>query len=222
MSGFPPSPRLQKGALVAVDLFNPLASLIVFQYNPETLTRSLTANAQSSRTEQQTEVLRVLGPPAETINLEIELDATDQLEKGDPTAVALGLHPTLAALENLLYPKSAKVIVDEVLRRAGMLEVTPPEQPLTFFVWGNIKRVLPVRVTEMSITEEFFDPTLNPIRARVRLGLRVLTYRDLGFLSVGGAAFLAHQIQKELMATQNGLGTLASASFSLSQGLTIT
>ena len=215
MSGYPLSPRLQKGALVGLDPFNPLASVIVFQYNPETLTRSLTANTKADprKTEQQAEVLRLIGPPTEEITLDIELDATDRMEEGDPLALERGIHPTLASLEMLLYPKSATVILKEVLVRAGLLEVVGPQQPLTLFVWGE-KRVLPVRLTQLRITEQFFDPALNPIRAQVSLGLRVLNYRDLGLASVGGAIFLAHQIAKETMATLAGLGTVASGSVS--------
>jgi hypothetical protein len=207
---------------VGLDPFNPLASVIVFQYNPETLTRTLTGNTKADprKTEQQAEVLRLIGPPTEEIRLEIELDATDQMEKADPLALETGIHPTLASLEMLLYPKSVTVILKEVLVRAGLLEVVGPQQPLTLFVWGA-KRVLPVRLSQMTITEEFFDPQLNPIRAHVNLGLRVLNYRDLGLASVGGAIFLAHQIAKETMATLAGLGTVASGSvaFAIPGGL---
>jgi len=220
-SGFPISPRLQKGALVGLDPFNPAASIILFQYNPETLTRTLTPSAVAEQTEDQAEVLRLIGPPTETITLDVEVDATDQLEDGEPNAMAVGIHPTLAAMEMLIYPKALNVIANEVLSRVGIIEVIPPQAPLTIFVWGP-KRVVPVRMTEMSFTEDFFDPTLNPIRAKVHLGMRVLTYRDLGLTSPGGALFMAHQLVKEAMATVQGVGTVsATASFSLSSGLTL-
>jgi hypothetical protein len=61
--------------------------------------------------------------------------------------------------------------------------------------------VLPVRLSQLSITEELFDPNLNPIQAKVTLSLQVLTYQDLGFASVGGAIFLGQQMAKEAMAT---------------------
>jgi hypothetical protein len=209
MSDFPRSPRLQKGAIVGFDIANPLASVIIFQYNPDTLTRTLTpqmANANADRTE----ALRLKGPPEESIRLEVEISATDQLEKGDPLATTLGIHPTLASLEMLLYPKSLTVIGNEVLAKLGVIEVVPMEAPLTFFIWG-VKRILPVRLTECTITEEAFDPDLNPIRAKVGLGLRVLTYNDLGLASVGGAVFMAHQVIKEVMATVGGIGNIAGA-----------
>jgi hypothetical protein len=205
MSTFPNSPRLQKGALVGLDPMNPLASVIVFQYNPEKLTRSLTPQSAGTKAEGGTapgEALRLLGPPAETITLDVEIDATDQLEKAQPPTTTAGIYPQLAALEMLLYPKSALVIANEILLRVGVIEVVPPETPMAVLVWGS-KRVLPVRLNNLSITEEMFDPNLNPIHAKATLGLRVLTYRDLGLLSPGGALFMAHQLGKERLATLN-------------------
>jgi hypothetical protein len=205
MSSFPNSPRLQKGALVGLDPVNPLASVIVFQYNPEKLTRSLTPQSAGGGASGGTapgEALRLTGPPEETISLDVEIDATDQLEKAQPPTTTVGIYPQLAALELLLYPKSALVIANEILLRVGIIEVVPPETPLSVLVWGP-KRVLPVRLTTFSITEEMFDPNLNPIHAKATLGLRVLTYRDLGLLSPGGALFMAHQLGKERLATLN-------------------
>jgi hypothetical protein len=209
MSSFPGSPRLLKGAIVGLDPMNPLASIVVFQYNPESLTRRIQANAAQAGAAQG-EALRLKGPPQETINCTVEIDAADQMERADPVTGLLGIHPTLASLEMLLYPKSALVIANEVLARVGVIEVVPAEAPLTLFIWG-IKRVVPVRLTEFSINEEAFDPDLNPIRAKVTLGMRVLTYQDLGLLSVGGALFMVHQVVKEVMATVGGIGAIAGA-----------
>lgn len=209
MSTFPGSPQLLKGAIIGVDPFNPLASVIVFQYNPDTLTRTLTAQTTGGNADRG-EALRLKGPPQETIKIDVEIDATDQLEQGRGTATSLGIHPTLASLEMLLYPKSALVIANEVLAQIGIIEIVPPEAPLTLFVWG-VKRVLPVRLTEFSITEEAYDPGLNPIRAKVSLGMRVLNYSDLGLLSVGGGLFMAHQVMKEVMATIGGVNTLGGS-----------
>src|SRR5215211_4979526 len=209
MSTFPGSPKTQKGAIVGLDPFNPLASVIVFQYNPDTLTRTLTAQTAGGNAAQG-EALRLKGPPQENITVNVEIDAADQLERADGIATSMGLYPTLSSLEMLLYPKSALVIANEVLANIGVIEIIPPEAPLTLFVWG-IKRVVPVRLTTFSITEEAFDPNLNPIRAKVNLGLRVLNYQDLGLLSAGGALFMAHQIIKEVMATINGVSTIAGA-----------
>ena len=209
MTSFPRSPLLQKGALIGLDPFNPLASVIIFQYNPEKLTRTVTAQT-SGEDGDPNEALRLTGPPKENIKADIEIDAADQLETGDPLAGELGIHPTLASLEMLLYPKTAIVIANEVLKAVGTIEVIPPEAPLTLFVWG-IKRVLPVRVTSFTITEEAFDPNLNPIQAKVTLDMDVLTYQDLGLLSVGGALHMAHTIIKEVMATIGGASNIAGA-----------
>jgi hypothetical protein len=203
MTTFPNSPRLIKGALVGVDIFNPLASVVVFQYNPDTMTRRLEARATGGgETSDRSEAFRLTGPPKETITLNIEVDATDQLEQANPITIISGISPTLAALEMLLYPKSASVIANTVLAQAGNIEIIPPEGPLTLFVWGPT-RVLPVRVTGFSITEEAYDPLLNPIRAKVDLTLNVLSYMDLKLTNPGHMLFMAHQIAKEVMATTN-------------------
>lgn len=208
MTTFPNSPRLTKGALIGIDPFNPLASVIIFQYNPETLTRTITAQTEEGQVAQG-EMLRRKGPPQETISLVVDIDATDQLEQDKGQAKNLGIHPTLAALEMLLYPKSAFVIANEVLLNVGILEVIPPKNVLTVLVWGP-KRILPVLLSKMSIVEEAFDPYLNPIRAKATLELRVLNYQDLGLASAGGSLFLMHQVTKEVMATIGGVGNIAA------------
>lgn len=203
MTTFPRSPRLLKGALVSFELPNPKPAVIVFQYNPDTLSRTLEAQTGG----EGTDALRIKGAPVETIKLDSELDATDQLEQG---AAAIGLHPQLAALEVLIYPKSALVIANTALLNAGTIEILPPQAPFTLFIWGP-KRVLPVRLTEFSITEEAYDPQLNPIRAKVSLGLRVLSYNDLPVANPGYHLFLAHQIVKETMAAIARTGSLDAA-----------
>jgi len=218
MSSFPGSPKVMKGAIIGLDPFNPLASVIIFQYNPEKLTRTLTAQTTGGDADKG-EALRLKGPPQEAITLEVDIDATDQLEHAQFPAVQLGIYPTLASLEMLLYPKSALVIANEVLQAVGVIDIIPHEAPLTLFIWG-VKRIVPVRLTTFSITEEAFDTSLNPILAKVNLGLRVLNYNDLGLLSVGGALFMAHQIIKEVMATIGGVASIGGAgSFSASASI---
>jgi hypothetical protein len=200
-------PRMIRGALIGIDPLNPVASVIIFQYNPDTLTRTLQAQT-GSESGDTSEQLRLKGPPAETIRLDVEIDATDQLERGDATTSALGIYPQLSALEMLIYPKSALVIANTVLLALGTIEVIPPMAPLTIFVWGP-KRALPVKLSDFSITEEAHDTHLNPIRAKVTLGLRVLSYSDLPIGHPGYALFLAHQVAKEVMATIGGAGSIA-------------
>jgi hypothetical protein len=201
MSSFPGSPRLLKGALIGVDPLNPLGAVVVFQYNPDTMTRKLEPRAVSAEGDRG-EAFRLTGAPKETITLSVEIDATDQLEQANPLAIATGIYPTLAALEVMLYPKSAIVIANTILSLIGTIEVIPAESPMTLFVWGP-QRVLPVRITSFSITEEAHDPLLNPIRAKVDLSLAVLSYQDLPTLSAGRVLFLAHHIVKEVMAATN-------------------
>lgn len=203
MSGFPGSPRLVKGAIIGLDPLNPLASVVVFQYNPDSMTRKLEARASGGADgADRAEAFRLAGPPRETITLNVEVDAADQLEQGNPLAMASGVAPMLAALEMLLYPKSAGVIANLALAQAGNIEIIAPEAPLTLFVWGPA-RVLPVRVTGFGISEEAYDTRLNPIRARVDLTLHVLSYVDLKLGNPGHTLFMAYQIVKEVLATSN-------------------
>jgi hypothetical protein len=201
MTSFPGSPRVLKGALVSVDPATPIPNVIIFQYNPDTLTRTLkprAAGGDGARAEGQ----RLTGPPEETIKVDVEIDAADQLEVSDPIATAFGIHPQLAALEMLSYPKSPLVIANTALLAGGVIEVIPPDAPLTLFIWGA-QRILPVRVTDCSITEDAHDPLLNPIRAKVGLGLRVLSYNDFSITNPGYYIFLAHQVLKETMSVVN-------------------
>ncbi len=215
MSTFPGSPRLLKGAIVGLDPFNPVASIIVFQYNPETLTRRLDARATGGgEAADRSEPFRLRTAPSETITLAVTVDATDQLEVADDLAVRAGVGPALSALEMLLYPKSTLVVANAVLAQLGNLEIIPPQAPLTVFVWGA-QRVLPVRLTGFSITEQAYDAQLNPILATVDLTLTVLSYADLKITDPGYTLFLAYQIAKELMASSNPAGSLLNTGASL-------
>src|SRR5712671_5063137 len=117
MTTFPNSPRVLKGALVGIDPTNSVPTVVIFQYNPDTLTRSLKPRAPGGDA-ARSEVQRLTGPPEETIQIDVEIDATDQLEKNDAIAGSLGIHPQLAALETLAYPKNALVIANTVLLAA--------------------------------------------------------------------------------------------------------
>lgn len=213
MTTFPGSPRLIRGALVGLDLMNPVASVVVFQYNPESMTRRIEPRAMGGEGDRS-EAFRLTGPPKETITLAVEVDATDQLESGSPQATIAGVTPALAALEMILYPKSPLVVANTILAQVGNIEIVPPEAPMTLFVWGP-QRVLPVRLTGLSITEEAFDPLLNPIRAKLDLTLQVLSYADLKVTHPGYTLFLAHQIAKEVVATTQVANSAQALGFSL-------
>jgi hypothetical protein len=201
MSSFPNSPYVIKGGIVLLDPTTAqVQKIIALQYNPDTLTRSLQVQAVTEGSDRS-EALRLKGPPVETFKVEAEIDATDQLEAAEQnrTVVENGIHPQISALEMIVYPRSTQAIANFALSQTGTLEIMPVEAPLTLFVW-SARRILPVRLTEFSITEEAFDTKLNPIRAKVSLGMRALSFDDLGFATKGGSLFLAYQQQKERLA----------------------
>jgi hypothetical protein len=210
-TGFTRSPRTLKGGIVTIDpRTSAVLRVVALQYNPDSVTRTLQVQSAGDGGDQS-EALRLKGPPVETIKLEAELDLTDQLETAEPgsNAVQLGLQPQLANLETLVYPLASQLDAHNALAQAGTLEIVPTEAPLTLFVWSQ-HRILPVRITELSITEEAFDPALNPIRAKVSLGFRVLSVTDLGFAHKGGNLYMVYQRQKERFATLNGAGVLSA------------
>jgi hypothetical protein len=215
VSAFPGSPRVLKGGLVLLDpdQFTVLPNgIIVLQYNPDTLTRSLKVKGIEEGGDR-TEAMRLTGPPVETIKLDAEIDATDQLETGDQTATQYGVAPQLAALETTVYPPSATLQDNFNLSQQGVLEIVPMLAPFALFVW-SANRIAPVRITELSITEEAFDPKLNPIRAKVALGLRVLTIDDLTFSDKSGSLYMTYQRQKENLAGKFHGGTFSALGIS--------
>ena len=211
MTTFPGSPRLLKGGIVLIDpTTSNVLRIITLQYNPDTLTRSLQIKALTEGGDRS-DALRLTGPPVETIKLDAEIDATDQLEfpEQNQNTVQLGIYPQLAALETIIYPANSQIQANNRLASAGTLEIIPMESPLTLFIWSK-NRVLPVRLTDFSITEEAFDPALNPIRAKVSLGMRVLSVNDLPFDHKGTSLFMSYHQQKESLAAKAQGGSLST------------
>ena len=211
MSAFPGSPRVLKGGIVLLDpdKFTVLPNgIIVLQYNPDTLTRSLKIKGADEGGDRS-EALRLTGPPVETFKLDAEIDATDQLEVADANTLQYGIFPQLSALETLVYPASQTLQRNFSLAQQGTLEIMPMQAPLTLFVW-SANRIIPVRLTECSITEEAFDPSLNPLRAKVSLGMRVLSIDDLDFNDKSGSLYMTYQQQKESLARLNQAGTFGA------------
>ncbi len=181
-----------RGALVSVDPVTLTPSVIAFQYNPATLSRSFQVSAATGGAEAGQRG----GPPSETLQVEIELDATDDLEAGrGPAAVSA----RIAAILGLVTPLASDVQANLMLVSQGAIEVLPPDAPVLLFVFGP-QRVLPVQLTELSVTEEAHDATLSPIRARVALGLQVLSYSDLSQSHPAHALSLANQVAREASA----------------------
>jgi hypothetical protein len=210
MTTFPRSPRILKGGIV---LLNPTTSaierIISLQYNPVSLSRTL--KGQSIDSTDRSQALRLKGPPIETYSLEAEIDATDQLEfpEQNKEVQENGIAPILATLESMVYPKSSELLSNNSQASTGVLEILPTEGPLILFIWSK-NRVMPVKLTTFSITEEAFDTKLNPIQAKVSLGMQVLTVNDLGFDHKGGQLYMAYQQQKEQLASKFKPGLLSS------------
>lgn len=197
MTGFPGSPQLAKGGIVVIDPQNShVQQVIPLQYNPESLTRSFQVQGADDGDGARSSALRLKGPAVETLKLDAEIDATDLLEVADSDAMELGIHRELATLEALLYPSTRALNAGNEKARIGTLEIAPMESALTLFVWSQ-ERILPVRITELSVTEEAFSPSLNPLRAKVSLGMRVLSVDDLGFEHKGGGLFMTYLTRKE-------------------------
>ncbi len=210
MSTFSGSPRLLKGGLVLIDPdTSAVQRIIALQYNPDTLTRTIQPAGSGADSGDRSQPLRLKGPPVETIKLEAEIDATDQLAAASDTIAEVGLHAQLAALELIVYPKSSQLQSNNTLAQSGTLEIIPMQAPLTLFIWSR-QRILPVRITDLSVTEEAFDPALNPIRAKVSIGMRVLNVNDLGFNHKGGSLFLSYLQAKEKLAGKAASGALSA------------
>ena len=210
MTTFPGSPPLVKGGIVLVDVqTSNINRIISLQYNPESISRSFQIKSIEGENGQRSEALRLTGPPVETINLDAEIDATDQLEHPDDheNTAKEGISPQLAALETIIYPAASKLIGNNQMANTGTLEIAPMETDLTLFIWSK-NRITPVRITEFSITEDAFDANLNPIRAKVSLGMRVLTIDDLGFDHVGGSLYMSYQQNKERLSQMMSSGQL--------------
>jgi hypothetical protein len=205
VTGFPDTPKTLRGGLVRIDpSMRTLVDVVVFQYNPDTVTRTLQPRSIGGEPGDRLEVLRLTGGARETIKFDAEIDAADQLGQPYDTAnqpvVTQGLLPALAVLERLVSPTAAELIATDALFDAGMLEVAPMEAPLVVLVWG-IKRVVPVLVSSLTFTEEAFDPRLHPIRVKAGIECKVLTSNDLPLQHVGGTLYIAYRQAVEQLAS---------------------
>ncbi|MYT11744.1 hypothetical protein YWIDRAFT_00965 [Streptomyces sp. SceaMP-e96] len=186
--------------------------IIVLQFNPDTLERSVAPQAAGGEGSggggesggDRNEALRLKGPAQESWKFTAEIDATDQLDVAAPD----GIHPQLAVLEMLVQPTAAQLRAASKLSKKGTIEISPIEMPLTLFTWGS-KRVMPVRLTELSVNESAFDVNLNPIRASLSIGMKILTVSDLPAGHRGAELYLAHLAQKEQLARRARAGSLA-------------
>lgn len=192
--------------------------IIVLQFNPDTLERSVAPQSAGDSGDSgsggtgsgdRNEALRLKGPAQETWKFTAEIDATDQFEVAAPD----GIHPQLATLEMLVQPTVAQLRAASRLSQKGAIEISPIEMPLTLFTWGS-KRVMPVRLTELSVNESAFDVHLNPIRASLSIGMKILTVSDLPAGHRGADLYMAHLAQKERLAAAARGGSLGSLGLS--------
>ncbi|WP_407287660.1 hypothetical protein [Streptomyces sp. BP-8] len=207
-----PKPIRSGIVIVDPDLGTP-RRIIVLQFNPDTLERSVSPQAAGGEGGggggdsggDRNEALRLKGPAQETWKFTAEIDATDQLDVAAPD----GIHPQLAVLEMLVQPTTAQLRAASHLSKKGTIEISPIEMPLTLFTWGS-KRVMPVRLTELSVNESAFDVNLNPIRASLSIGMKILTVSDLPAGHRGAELYLAHLAQKEQLARAARGGSFAA------------
>ncbi|WP_405668393.1 hypothetical protein [Streptomyces sp. NBC_00055] len=213
MSRYADIPKPIRSGIVVVDPERGTPQrIIVLQFNPDTLERSLAPQSAGGSGDaggggsggDRNEALRLKGPAEESWKFTAEIDATDQFEVAAPD----GIHPQLATLEMLVHPTSAQLREASRQTRKGTIEISPIEMPLTLFTWGS-KRVMPVRLTELSISESAFDVHLNPIRASLGIGMKVLSVSDLPAGHRGADLYLAHLAQKERLAAAARGGRLA-------------
>ena len=205
MSGLTSSPKLLKGGLVVLAPGGTTPRRVIsLQYNPDSLTRSYQVQSVGGEGGgERAQPFRLKGAAIESIKLDAEIDAADQLEFPEQNSVAteVGIAPQIAALESLVNPSMTELLAVDSDARGGTLEILLSEAPLVVFAWSR-SRVVPVRVTEFSVTEEAFDSALNPIRAKVSIGLRVLTVDDLGYAHRGGTLFLSYLRTREALAAR--------------------
>jgi hypothetical protein len=183
-----PESKSAKGGFVHFDANAQLGPAVAFQFNPETLERTIIPVDPASQRK-------------EMIRFAFEFDATDALERGDATAVAFGIHPALAALEVL-----AQTTQDTVGSVPSNAAGDPRRvKPFTLFVWGS-QRVFPIRFVQLEIRETMFDGKLNPLRATVSVSLELLSDVELNANPSARAFMDSYLGQKKWLAGQPGSG----------------
>lgn len=212
-----------RGAFInlGAGLLGALPNIVVFQFNPDRITRTpaLVQTQPAKDGAGRRNARWAPGQPSETLNFALRIDATDQLANSSPLAAASGILPTLSALELLMVPAGA-LSLNLLGSGATAAHRHPPDElPVVLFVWGPL-RVLPVKVTSLSISETQFDTRLNPIRAEVTVNLTVLTPDDMTDDSIGRGAYAYSRGVKEVMAALNlanaaEIGVSSAVSFSL-------
>lgn len=205
-------PYLLKGALIEYsdDFLGPIPNVVIFQFNPESLSRQIQIPSRPSGTGGR-ETSQAGEIPVEQISLTAHFSAADQLGNNNVLARGVGIGPSLAALEKMVYPAMGSLlgaaldaIGDAIFGGSdGANQPIPREKyPRTLFIWG-LTRVLPVIITSMTITEQEYDFILNPVRAEVSLGMKVIHPSKCTEDKIAVGAFEYSTLAKDLMAISN-------------------
>ncbi|MGH1491152.1 MAG: hypothetical protein ACRBK7_17455 [Acidimicrobiales bacterium] len=170
------------GMLLSYDdpLLGVVPNVIIFQYNPDSITRTFTPPSRSQSSGGDGGTRSQARPAKETYSMTLEMDATDGLERGGPLTTAFGVGPRLAALEMLLQPVGAGPLASLVggLLGGGGANIPASRVPLVIMSWG-LTRIAPVVFDSLTITETGFDGLLNPIHAKAEVGLTILRPSDV-------------------------------------------
>jgi hypothetical protein len=216
----------------------PIPNVIVFQYNPESLSSSWSsASVQRTPAGQAESNSMALGSdPSQDFSFTISMDANDTVADNDNAsgdlAKVYGILPRLAALETLLFSAdpsaagpslasasacgSGSTLPGTAAAITGVPRQVPTSNvPAVLFSWGA-GRIMPVRVSSLKVTEKLYDQYLIPTHAEAEIGLRVLTDSDIGFLDDGfvksmlQTAYGAMQVLRQTLAIENSADPLIS------------
>ncbi|MGH8581307.1 MAG: hypothetical protein ACREWG_00665 [Gammaproteobacteria bacterium] len=206
---------LLRGALIeyGTDLIGPMPNVVIFQFNPESLSRSLQIPPRPTGATQR-ETTQAGEKTFERISFKAHFSAANMLDEDKALAKLFGIGPQLCALEKMVLP-SAKIAgligkaLDAIGDALGGGGDDAPAQPIPrekypriLFIWG-LTRVLPVTIDSMTIAEQEYDSLLNPLRAEVDLQLSVIA-TDIGSDDVLAKGALEYStIAKEAQAIAN-------------------
>jgi len=205
---------LTKGALVeyGTSLLGPLKNVVIFQFNPENLTRTIQIPARSTG-KNGSEASQTSSPPTEKISFSAFFNAADLINIGDAYAKEFGVSSQLAALEKMVYPsnflmealgKALDAIGSLLLGKSKNFDIPIPrlKNPRILFIWGKT-RILPVLIESITITEKQYNQELNPVEAEVSLNLAVLSYDSVLDDEIAKGALKYSTMVKEAQTLEN-------------------
>ena len=227
-----------KGALISFmpTFIGATPNVVIFQINPETITHSWNS-ADPTETDNKTgaDPLAVAGLPGETFEFTLAMDANDTIADGGTTGSTRWSPRRAASTAGLRRSKCCNIRRPFPARRwsaryrprsapppphPGRCGQTTPQSvprlqvPTVLFVWG-LGRIVPVRVTGLTVTERLYDRFLNPTHAEAQLTLQVLTLDDLvnvpqPMKAIAKAAYTYTQALRQGLALTNLSGPTAT------------